>query len=36
MSPAFAQNAEFKGMPLICSLIDFLDSIYIPTGGSEE
>ncbi len=34
--PAFAPSAEFKGMPILGSLIDFLDSIYIPRGGSEE
>lgn len=36
LSPAFAPSAEFRGMPLLGTLIDFLDSIYIPRGGSEE
>jgi len=34
--PAFAPSAEFKGVPLLETLIDALDSIYIPRGGSEE
>lgn len=34
--PAFAPSAEFKNVPLLGSLIDAIDSIYIPRGGSEE
>lgn len=34
--PAFAPSAEFRNVPLLGSLIDAIDSIYIPRGGSEE
>ena len=34
--PAFAPSAEFKNVPLLGTLIDVIDSIYIPRGGSEE
>jgi len=34
--PAFAPSIEFKGVPLLGTLIDVIDSIYIPRGGSEE
>jgi hypothetical protein len=34
--PAFAPSAEFKGVPLLGTLMDVIDSIYIPRGGSEE
>ena len=33
---AFSPSAEFKGLPLLGTLIDALDSIYIPRGGSDE
>ena len=36
ISPAFAPSAEFKNVPLFHTLIEALDSIYIPRGGSEE
>ena len=36
VAPAFAPSSEFKGKPLLGTLIDALDSIYIPRGGSEE
>jgi hypothetical protein len=34
--PAFSPSAEFKNVPLLGTLINVLDSIYIPRGGSEE
>eukprot|EP00356_Strombidium_inclinatum_P016455 CAMPEP_0170493354 /NCGR_PEP_ID=MMETSP0208-20121228/13746_1 /TAXON_ID=197538 /ORGANISM="Strombidium inclinatum, Strain S3" /LENGTH=373 /DNA_ID=CAMNT_0010769273 /DNA_START=276 /DNA_END=1397 /DNA_ORIENTATION=+ len=34
--PAFAPSAEFKNVPLLGTLIECIDSIYIPRGGSEE
>jgi hypothetical protein len=34
--PAFSPSAEFRNLPLLSNLIDALDSIYIPRGGSEE
>jgi 1-acyl-sn-glycerol-3-phosphate acyltransferase len=34
--PAFSPSAEFRNLPLLSNLIDGLDSIYIPRGGSEE
>jgi hypothetical protein len=34
--PAFAPSAEFRNVPLLGSLIDAIDSIYIPRGGTEE
>jgi hypothetical protein len=34
--PAFSPSAEFRNVPLLGTLIDVLDSIYIPRGGSEE
>jgi 1-acyl-sn-glycerol-3-phosphate acyltransferase len=34
--PAFAPSSEFKNVPLLGTLIDAIDSIYIPRGGSEE
>jgi len=34
--PAFAPSAEFKNVPLLETLMDAIDSIYIPRGGSEE
>lgn len=34
--PAFAPSSEFKNVPLLGTLIDVIDSIYIPRGGSEE
>lgn len=36
MRPAFSPSAEFRHLPLVANLIDALDSIYIPRGGSEE
>lgn len=33
--PAFAPSSEFQGVPLLCTLIDVIDSIYIPRGGDE-
>jgi 1-acyl-sn-glycerol-3-phosphate acyltransferase len=36
IKPAFSASAEFKNLPLLATLIDTLDSIYIPRGGSEE
>ena len=35
-SRVFAPSAEFKGVPLLGTLMDVIDSIYIPRGGSEE
>ena len=34
--PAFAPSSEFKTVPVLSTLIDCIDSIYIPRGGSEE
>ena len=34
--PAFAPTSGLKDVPLLRTLIDCLDSIYIPRGGSEE
>lgn len=34
--PAFAPSSEFRNVPLLATLIDVIDSIYIPRGGSEE
>ena len=34
--PAFAPSEEFRNVPLLGKLIDSIDSIYIPRGGSEE
>lgn len=34
--PAFAPSSEFRNVPLLSTLIDCIDSIYIPRGGSEE
>jgi 1-acyl-sn-glycerol-3-phosphate acyltransferase len=34
--PAFSPSAEFRNLPMLGNLIDALDSIYIPRGGSEE
>jgi 1-acyl-sn-glycerol-3-phosphate acyltransferase len=34
--PAFTPSAEQKGLPIVGKLIDFLDSIYIPRGGTPE
>ena len=34
--PAFSPSAEFRSLPLLSNMIDALDSIYIPRGGSEE
>jgi 1-acyl-sn-glycerol-3-phosphate acyltransferase len=34
--PAFSPSAEFRNLPLLSNLINALDSIYIPRGGSEE
>jgi len=34
--PAFSPSIEFKNLPLLGNLIDALDSIYVPRGGSEE
>jgi len=34
--PAFAPSAEFRNVPLLSTLINVIDSIYIPRGGSEE
>ena len=34
--PAFSPSSEFRNIPLLCRLIDTLDSIYIPRGGSNE
>jgi 1-acyl-sn-glycerol-3-phosphate acyltransferase len=34
--PAFAPSEEFKRVPLIGTLCDVIDSIYIPRGGSPE
>jgi len=36
IKPAFSPSAEFRNIPLLSNLIDALDSIYIPRGGSEE
>jgi len=34
--PAFAASAEFANAPLLATLINTIDSIYIPRGGSDE
>ena len=34
--PAFAPSSEFRNFPILNRLIDSLDSIYIPRGGSAE
>lgn len=34
--PAFSPSDEFRGVPLLGKLIDVIDSIYIPRGGSDE
>mmetsp|Transcript_17777 Transcript_17777/g.30111 ORF Transcript_17777/g.30111 Transcript_17777/m.30111 type:complete len:406 (+) Transcript_17777:160-1377(+) len=34
--PAFAPSSEFQNVPLLGTLINCIDSIYIPRGGSEE
>jgi len=34
--PAFAASAEFANVPLLTTLINTIDSIYIPRGGSDE
>ena len=36
LRPAFSPSAEFRHLPLLGNVIDALDSIYIPRGGSEE
>jgi 1-acyl-sn-glycerol-3-phosphate acyltransferase len=36
LMPAFAPSSEFRGVPLLGTLMDVIDSIYIPRGGSEE
>lgn len=34
--PAFSPSEEFRNVPLLGKLIDSIDSIYIPRGGSDE
>ena len=34
--PAFAPSAGFQNVPLFSTLINVLDSIYMPQGGSED
>ena len=34
--PAFAPSAAFQNVPLFSTLINVLDSIYMPQGGSED
>ena len=34
--PAFAPSQEFSNVPLLSTLINSIDSIYIPRGGTEE
>lgn len=36
IKPAFAPSAEFGTVPLISTLADSIDSIYIPRGGTEQ
>ena len=36
LRPAFAPSSEFRNVPILSTLIDSIDSIYIPRGGSEE
>lgn len=36
LAPAYSPSAEFQHVPLVNTLIDACDSIYIPRGGSEE
>jgi 1-acyl-sn-glycerol-3-phosphate acyltransferase len=36
IQPAFSPSSEFRNIPVLNKLIDTLDSIYIPRGGSEE
>jgi len=36
VKPAFAPSSEFRNVPILSTLIDSIDSIYIPRGGSEE
>jgi hypothetical protein len=34
--PAFAPSIEFKNAPILGNLLDGMDCIYIPRGGSAE
>ena len=34
--PAFAPSEEFRNVPLLGTLANVIDSIYIPRGGSAE
>mmetsp|Transcript_8630 Transcript_8630/g.14600 ORF Transcript_8630/g.14600 Transcript_8630/m.14600 type:complete len:154 (+) Transcript_8630:227-688(+) len=36
LRPAFSPTSELQNVPLLATLIDVLDSIYIPRGGDEE
>lgn len=36
LQPAFAPSVEFSKVPIVSNLIDAIDSIYIPRGGSAE
>ena len=34
--PAFAPNKRFQSLPILATLCNLLDSIYIPSGGTKE
>ena len=36
LSPAFAPSSELGKLPVLSTLMEALDSIYIPRGGNEE
>lgn len=36
IKPAFSPSSEFRNVPIFSTLIDSIDSIYIPRGGNEE
>ena len=36
LSPAFAPSSELGRLPVLSTLMEALDSIYIPRGGNEE
>ena len=36
VKPAFSPSSEFRNVPILSTLIDSLDSIYISRGGNEE
>jgi len=34
--PAFAPSAEFSKVPVVRTLLNGIDSIYMPRGGTDE